>query len=75
MLVTIQEYIANKLVENSYLTNVQLGEMLGVKRSMASQYRRGYYPSLEVAKRVYALDKVVLHPFSEESLIHEITQG
>jgi len=41
---------------------------------MVGQYRlqRGYMPSIHVAKKVYKLEGVVLHPFSLESLKYEI---
>ncbi len=42
---------------------------------MLSSYKKSYRPSLDVAKRIYATDNVVLHPFAEESLKHEINKG
>ena len=52
----------------------EVAEELEITPAMVGQYRldRGYNPSLAVAKRVYILDNVVLHPFAKESLELEI---
>jgi len=71
-MVKIQEYIANQLEE---LTSVELKDKLGVSLSMISSYKKSYNPSLDVAKRVYQADKVVLHPYAEESLQYELTSS
>jgi hypothetical protein len=68
-MVKIQEYVAAQLEE---LTSIELKDKLGVSLSMISSYKKSYNPSLEVAKRVYKADKVVLHPFAEESLKYEL---
>ncbi len=63
---TIQEYIANKLLEN---TTYEVTKILGVSQPMVSAYRnQGYNPSLKVAIRVYLNDGVVLLPYSKEGL-------
>jgi hypothetical protein len=69
----IKEYIEEKLLT---IDSKDLAPILKVSVSMLSSYKtQGYRPSLTVAKTVYTLDKVVLHPFSEESLQFEISKG
>lgn len=66
----IKEYIEEKLVD---IETTSLASSLGISVAMISNYKhQGYNPSLPVAKKVYEMDKVVLHPFSEESLKFEI---
>ena len=72
MLKIITEYIKD-LEKDGVKSNSQIAEVLGVSNSMVSAYRTGSYnPSLEVGTRVYKSRGVVLHPYSEESLNHEI---
>jgi len=71
-MVTIQEYVANQL---ETLNSVELKDKLGVSLSMLSSYKKSYNPSLDVAKRVYLADNIVLHPYAEESLRYEIEGG
>ncbi len=66
---TIQEYVESKLEE---VEAKELAKALGVSASMISAYKKSFNPSLEVAKRVYQMDGIVLHPFAEESLKKEI---
>ncbi len=68
-MVTIQEYVAEQLTE---LTSIELKDKLGVSLSMLSSYKKSFNPSLDVAKRIYKQDKVILHPFAEESLKYEL---
>jgi len=68
-MVKIQDYISSQLEE---ITSIELKAKLGVSLSMLSSYKKSYNPSLEVAKRVYEIDKVVLHPYAEESLKYEL---
>jgi len=70
-MVTIQSYVKHKLEE---ITSIQLADELGVSLSMISAYKKSFNPSLDVAKKVYARDKVVLHPFAEESLKYELAK-
>lgn len=70
-MVTIQEYVAKQLEE---LTSIELKDKLGVSLSMISSYKKSYNPSLEVAKRVYKQDNIILHPFAEESLKYELSK-
>ena len=70
-MVTVQGYVLEQLVE---LDSQGLANKMGVSLSMLSAYKKSYKPSLEVAKKVYLADKVILHPFSEESLKFE-TEG
>lgn len=70
-MVTIQNYVAEQLEE---LTSIELKDKLGVSLSMISSYKKSYNPSLDVAKRIYKEDNVVLHPFAEESLKYELTK-
>ena len=71
-MVTVQEYVSKQLEE---LTSVELKRKMGVSLSMLSAYKKSYNPSLDVAKRVYKQDNVVLHPFSEESLKFELKEN
>jgi len=68
-MVTIQDYVAQQLEE---ITSIELKNKMEVSLSMLSSYKKSYNPSLEVAKRVYIKDNVVLHPFAEESLKYEL---
>lgn len=66
----IKEYILEQL---ETFDSKELANRLKVSVAMLSNYKhQGYNPSITVAKTVYTLDKVVLHPFSEESLQFEI---
>jgi len=66
----IKEYLEEK---EQKLTNYDIANQLGVSVAMISSYKRkGFNPSLTVAKKVYQLDNIVLHPFSEDSLKIEI---
>lgn len=69
-MVTIQQYI-DELVDSGE-GNRDIGERLGVSYAMVSKYKKDYYPSLAVAKKVYTMENIVLHPYSEESLKFEI---
>ena len=71
-MVTIQEYVAAQLDE---LTSIELSDKLGVSLSMLSSYKKSYNPSLDVAKRIYAVDNITLHPYSSESLEYEIAKA
>jgi len=66
---TVQEYVALQLES---LDSIALKDKMGVSLSMISAYKKSYNPSLEVAKRVYTLDNIVLHPFSEAGLKREL---
>ena len=50
---------------------------LNLTSAMVGQYRlkRGYNPSLTVAKLVYEKYAIALHPFSAESLQYEIKEN
>lgn len=71
-IVMVHEYIQKKI--NNGMKNKELAKQLYLTQAMVGQYRlkRGYKASLTVAKRVYVMDKIVLHPYSEESLKYEI---
>lgn len=68
----IHTYIEQKLEDG--MLNKDIAKELSLTPAMVGQYRlkRGYNPSLTVAKRVYTIDNIVLHPYSEESLQWEI---
>lgn len=71
-LVFIKDYLLQKLEEK---TSVDLANELRVSVSMLSSYKlQGYKPSITVAKRVYELDRIALHPFSAESLEYELAK-
>lgn len=71
-MVLIEDYL-NEKIEGGEKTK-DIASELNLTPAMIGQYRlkKGYNPSLTVAKRVYELDGVVLHPFSEESIQYEI---
>ena len=71
-MVHISDYIQSKL--DTGMANKEIAAELDLTVAMVGQYRlkRGYNASLSTAKKVYATDKVVLHPFSEESLKYEL---
>lgn len=67
----IKEYIQDKRDKGFLLRDV--AKRLNITVAMVCNYSRmSYYPSLPVAKRVYELERIVLHPYAEESLIKEI---
>lgn len=68
----VKDYVEEKLTN---YTTTDVADMLGISVSMITAYKRyDYNASLDVAKRVYALDGVVLHPFSEASIKYEIAK-
>lgn len=68
-MVTVQEYVLKQL---ETIESTQLARELGISVSMLSSYKKSYNPSLEVAKKVFKRDGIVLHPFAEESIKYEI---
>jgi len=70
----ISDYLKDKL--STGMTNKDIANELDLTVAMIGQYRlkRGYNASLSTAKKVYIIDKVILHPFSEESLKYEINK-
>lgn len=67
---TVQDYTIDKLAT---MTQEQLAKHLGVVKCMVSKYKNGLHtPSLTTAITIYKKDKVVVHPYSEKSLIKEI---
>ena len=74
MIIRIHEYIKQRLDDGA--TPQELSDLMGVSTAMVSKYKAniGYKPSINVAMAIYELDKVVLHPFAEESLQEEINE-
>lgn len=71
MITFIQDYIAKHVEAGEQSRDI--ARVLGVSVSMVSAYKKWEYnPSIDVAKKVYKDFKVVLHPFAEESLQHEL---
>lgn len=69
-LIFIKDYVYKQL---EIETSAALAKKLKLSIAMLSSYKtQNYKPSLTVAKTVYKLDGIVLHPFSEESLQFEI---
>ena len=67
----IQDYVNEKFA-NDWLGR-EIAEHLGISVSMVSAYRKGdYNPSLDVAKKIYIMDGIVFHPFSEAGIKEEI---
>ena len=68
----VKDYVEEKLTN---YTTTDVADMLGISISMITAYKRyDYNASLDVAKRVYELDGVVLHPFSEASIKFELSK-
>jgi len=66
----IKDYLEEK---EKQLDNATIANKLGISVAMISSYKRkGFNPSLSVAKRVYLLEGIVLHPYSEKGLKFEI---
>ncbi len=69
---TIKEYILEQLEDR---TAAEVANSLGISVPMISSYKtQGYNPSLRVATKAYELHKVILRPFSEEGLQHEVNK-
>lgn len=68
----VEDYVHNKLVAG--FSPKEISDIMDVTTAMVTQYKlaRGYKPSLRVAKTVYKVEGVVLHPFSEDSLKWEL---
>ena len=75
MIKHIQDYINNRIDNGD--KPVDIANELQISQSMVTVYKRdfSYKASLDVAKRVFEVDGVVLHPFSKESLQYEINKG
>jgi len=67
---TIQEYINEKIAGSVHAQNYHIGRELGISSAMLSHYRMGRtkHPSLEVAQRIYKLDKITIYPYSLEAV-------
>jgi len=73
-MVLVQTYIQS--LEEEGLNGRDIAEKLGVSTSMISTYKHNdYNPSISVAKKVLQDVNITLHPFSKESLQHEINKG
>ena len=70
-MVEVKAYIEDQLLG---MKRKELAAKLDLTVAMVGNYMndKGYLPSLTVAKTVFDLDNVVLHPFAEESLRTEI---
>jgi predicted transcriptional regulator len=68
----INEYLLSKINKGDKVKDI--AKSLDITPAMVGQYKldRGYNPSLSVAKKIYLMDNVVLHPYSEDSLKYEI---
>ena len=67
----IAEYIST--LADAGMHGADIAKKLGVSNSMVSSYKAGSFnPSITVAKKVYLDEGIIFHPFSEESLKHEI---
>ena len=74
-IILISDYINNH-IQNQGMNATEVANKLKMSKSMISEYRKNrFLASIDVAMLVYMLDGVVLHPFSEESLKHEIMRG
>lgn len=66
----ITEYINAKITNQVHTQNYHIGKALGISSAMLSHYKTGRteQPSLELAKRIYELDSVVIWPYSVEAV-------
>jgi len=66
----IQDYIQDKIANQSESQNYHVGKELGISSSMLSHYRTGHtkHPSLSLARKIYSLDAIVIYPYSEEAV-------
>ena len=66
----IQSYINEKIADQVHEQNYHVGNLLGISSAMLSHYKTGrtLQPSLDLARRVYSIDKIVLWPYSEEAV-------
>ncbi len=66
----IADYINAKIDNQVHSQNYHIGIELGISSAMLSHYRTGHtrQPSLEVARTVYKLDKIVIYPYSLEAV-------
>ena len=68
----IKDYI--ETLQEDGAIGAEVAKVLGVSEAMVSCYKnQGYNPSLKVAKTVYQIEGIILHPFSEEGLKFEKT--
>ena len=71
---TIRAYVNDKIDKQVNAQNYHVGKVLDISSAMLSHYRTGHtkQPSLELARRIYVLDKIVIYPFSLEAVQGEV---
>jgi len=54
---------------STHTQNYHLAKELGISSAMLSHYRTGHtkQPSLELAKKIYSIDKIAIYPYSLEA--------
>ena len=69
----IKAYVNAKIDNQVNSQNYHVGKELGISSAMLSHYRTGHtrQPSLELARRIYELDKVTIWPYSVEAVTGE----
>lgn len=69
-IIHVKDYVLHKLED---MKAIELSQILGTSVCMVTNYKKHKYnASLEVAKKVYKAEGIVLHPFSEASLKYEL---
>jgi transcriptional regulator with XRE-family HTH domain len=70
-LVFIDKWIKDK--KDSGIPNQEIADRLGIQSSMVSKYTQiKRLPSIHVAKNIFLLEGIAIHPYSIESIIFEI---
>ena len=71
MSIKIQEHLQNQL--NLFHSQQDMAVKYKTSAAMISNYVKGKvkHPSLDFARKVYQIDKVVLYPYSEEAVSNE----
>jgi len=69
----IKEYINAKIDNQVNVQNYHIGKELGISSAMLSHYKTGKTEqcSLDLARRIYEIDKVTIWPYSVSALSGE----
>lgn len=62
----IQELITN--YKEQGLTDTEIASKLSISQPMVSQYKKGYNASLDLARRIFKIEGIVLYPFRKEAV-------
>lgn len=68
-MITIQDMI--KEYRKKGLNDTGIAKHLCISQPMVSQYKRGFKASLDIARRIYKLEGIVVYPFCQEAVERE----